>query len=249
MKYAGAVAHAANMYRRIGRLAGNFDFDFEMSVDETDQPTSVHEHFWVARELNRLEVRFVSLAPRFVGAFEKGVDYIGDLALFETELVKHASILKHFGHYKLSLHSGSDKFSIYPLAARWCQGKVHLKTAGTSYLEALRMTASCCPRLFREILEFSRAHYTADKATYHVSAMLERVPASDALDNSDLPILLDQFDARQVLHVCYGSVLDTFGVDLLDSVRHFEAAYYTTLEKHFKRHLELFAEPGGEWRK
>ena len=92
-------------------------------------------------ELLRLGVKFVSLAPRFVGRFEKGVDYIGDLALFEAELAQHAAVQKHFGNYKISIHSGSDKFSIYPLFAKYTEGKVHLKTAGTSYLEALRVMA------------------------------------------------------------------------------------------------------------
>jgi hypothetical protein len=63
-------------------------------------------------------VRFTSLAPRFIGRFEKGVDYIGDLNALDAELAKHAAVTAPFETYKLSLHSGSDKFSVYPLVAK-----------------------------------------------------------------------------------------------------------------------------------
>jgi hypothetical protein len=78
-----------------------------------------------------------------VGRFEKGVDYIGDLGDLEANIAGHAEIIRYFGDgYKLSLHTGSDKFTVYPLAARHARGLVHLKTAGTSYLEALRLAAN-----------------------------------------------------------------------------------------------------------
>ena len=80
----------------------------------------------------------MSLAPRFVGTFEKGVDYIGDRTTFAQDIAVHAAIARSHGPYKLSLHSGSDKFSIYDICAEATHGLVHLKTAGTSYLEALR---------------------------------------------------------------------------------------------------------------
>ncbi len=94
-----------------------------------------------------------------MGRFEKGVDYIGDLAAFESDLAGHAAIARQFGPYKLSLHSGSDKFSIYPAAMHQTGGLVHLKTAGTSYLEALRTIAALDPGLFGEIYTFACQHY------------------------------------------------------------------------------------------
>jgi hypothetical protein len=182
----------------------------------------------------------VSLAPRFVGRFEKGVDYIGDLETFSAEFARHVAVARALGPYKLSLHSGSDKFSIYSLVARLADGLVHLKTAGTSYLEALRAIAQVDPALFREILAFARERYDTDRATYHVSAQLAKVPAPDALDDADLPGLLEQFDARQVLHVTFGSVLDRFGDQLLAALRGHEETYYNLLESHFRRHLSPF---------
>jgi len=240
-KYGRAVAHTASMYRHLVTLMDDRLFELEVSVDETETPTSVHEHFYVASELKRLGVKWVSLAPRFVGRFEKGVDYIGDLSEFEVELGRHAAVARYFGGYKLSLHSGSDKFSVYPIVARHTEGLVHLKTAGTSYLEALRVMARVEPGFFREVLDFARARYETDRATYHVSAQLARVPASDDLADSSLPGLLEQFDARQVLHVTFGSALDRFGERLRAALRAHEEAHYATLAAHLARHLSPFS--------
>ncbi|MBN1138500.1 MAG: hypothetical protein JXM73_18065 [Anaerolineae bacterium] len=236
-KYGQAIAHTARMYRH---LAARVDeFELEMSVDETETPTSVEEHWFIASELGRLGVHWVSLAPRYVGRFEKGVDYIGSLAEFEAQFAQHAAIARALGPYKLSLHSGSDKFSIYPIVARHTRGLVHLKTAGTSYLEALRTVAGIDPAFFREIFSFSRGRYETDRATYHVSAQLSNVPSLQAVSDADLPGLLDQFDTRQVLHVTFGSVLEAFGARLLAALQDDEEAYYARLEAHFRQHLRL----------
>jgi hypothetical protein len=238
-KYGRAIAHTGRMYRH---LAGQTDnFELEMSVDETETPTSIEEHYFIANELKRLGVRWVSLAPRYIGSFEKGVDYIGDLAAFEADLARHAAIARVLGPYKLSIHSGSDKFSIYPIIARLTEGLVHLKTAGTSYLEALRTVAQVDTALFREILVFARERYETDRATYHVSAQLAKVPMPDTLSEGDLVGLLDQFDARQVLHVTFGSVLDRFGEQILKILKENEETHYEMLEAHFRRHLAPFA--------
>jgi len=225
-----------------------------MSVDETETPTSIEEHFFIASELRRLGVQWVSLAPRYVGRFEKGVDYIGDpsivseaasgqaLAEFEAELARHAAIACTLGPYKLSIHSGSDKFSIYPIFVRHTRGLVHLKTAGTSYLEALRVVAQVEPALFRQILAYAIERYPEDRATYHVSAELARVPMPDTLADADLSALLDQFDARQVLHVTFGSMLDRFGREILSVLAAHEEAHYAALEVHFDKHLSPFVE-------
>jgi hypothetical protein len=117
---------------------------------------------------------------------------------------------------------------------------VHLKTAGTSYLEALRAIAGVDPDLFRQILTFARERYGEDRATYHVSGDLARVPLSEDLADGQLAGLLDMFDARQVLHVTFGSVLHRFGQRLLATLAEHEEAYYAALEAHFERHLQPF---------
>jgi len=220
-----------------------------VSVDETETPTAHAEHVVIATELRRLGVRWVSLAPRFVGRFEKGVDYIGDLRTFEADVRVHAAIARRFGPYKISLHSGSDKFSIYEAAARETRGFVHLKTAGTSWLEALRAVASVSPSLFRDIYEFSRGRYDEDKASYHVSASVERAPKPGDVEDRQLAALLDDFDVREILHVTFGSVLTSRGPGgalayadaLLGLLRANPDVYAACLERHFVRHLRPFA--------
>jgi hypothetical protein len=228
---------------------GEEDFEVEVSVDETESPTTHAQHIYIATELRRLGVRWVSLAPRYVGRFEKGVDYLGDLAGFEVDIEAHAAIARTVtpdGPYKLSLHSGSDKFSIYPAFVCQTRGFAHLKTAGTSYLEALRTVAALDPGLFREIYAFARRCYEEDRASYHVSAEIERSPLPGDLGEADLPALLEQFDAREILHVTFGSVLKEarlrdrlFGL-LQDHPEHYAAG----LERHFLRHLKPFANGG-----
>jgi hypothetical protein len=247
-KYGRAVAHVVRMYRHLLNAAGEGGFEVEVSVDETDSPTSHAEHYYVASELRRLGVKWMGLAPRYVGRFEKGVDYIGDLVAFERDLEVHSQISRALGPYKLSLHSGSDKFAIYPMVARHSQGLVHLKTAGTSYLEALRAVAQLEPALFREIYAFCRSRYDTDKASYHVSARLDGAPAAQDVFAAALPALLDQFDARQILHVTFGSVLTERAPDgqrrfydrfmaVLDA---HPDVYGACLERHFGRHLAPF---------
>ena len=238
-KYGRAVNHVAKLYRHL--VAKNVPLELEVSVDETETPTSHAEHAVVALELSRLGVRWVSLAPRFVGRFEKGVDYLGDLDALKRDLAGHAALAKALGPYKLSLHSGSDKFSVYPLIAEATGGVVHLKTAGTSYLEALRVASVHQPGLFREIYALGRERYGTDKQSYHVSASLSRVPAESDLTDADLPALLDQDDARQVLHVTFGSALDRYQGALLELLQTEQGTYYDALTTHFAKHLTPFA--------
>ena len=242
-KYGRAVAHAATLYRHLEEAMGDRPFEVEVSVDETASPTTHAQHLYIANELSRLGVRWVSLAPRYVGRFEKGVDYIGDVALFEEDFAAHAAIARRFGPYKLSLHSGSDKFSIYPAAVRQARGLVHLKTAGTSYLEALRTVAALDTDLFREIYAFALERYEEDRASYHVSASLEKAAAPGDVAGEGLPALLDRFDEREILHVTFGSVLtrENLRDRLMNALATHPDNYAENLEKHFLRHLEPFA--------
>jgi hypothetical protein len=168
------------------------------------------------------------------------VDYIGDLGKLDAELAQHAAIARAVGPYKLSIHSGSDKFSVYPLFVRHAGTEIHLKTAGTSYLEALRAIAGVDPGFFREILALARARYPEDRATYHVSADLDKVPRPEEVADDGLASVLDLFDGREVLHVTFGSVLDRFGDRLQETLDAHEEAYYAELEAHFQRHLAPF---------
>jgi hypothetical protein len=237
-KYGAALAHAAHLHRVLAETGA--PHEIEVSVDETGTPTTLEEHAFLALELRRLELPVVSLAPRFVGRFEKGVDFRGDLDELARTLDGHARIARALGPYKLSLHSGSDKFSVYPLIAEATGGLVHLKTAGTSYLEALRVAAEHDPKLFREILGLARERFETDRASYLIGAELSKVPAPDDLTADRLPALLDDDDARQVLHVTYGSALDAFRPRLTELLHARREAHEAALERHFVRHLEPF---------
>ncbi len=239
-KFGRAVTHIYKMFRHLENK--NIPFELEISIDEADATTTIVDHIYIVSELQRLGVKWIGFAPRFPGRFEKGVDYIGDLDEFERVFSQHAAVAMEYGPYKLSLHSGSDKFRIYPVAAQLAGELIHLKTSGTSYLEALRVTALKDPALFRQILKCAVECYPEDRLLYHVSANLAEIPLYSSLQDEQLPGILNDFNVREVLHVTYGSVLensslrDSLYANLIDH----EETYYSILEDHFNDHFSPF---------
>ncbi len=248
VKYSGAILHIKNLFDHLASKLQKGKFEVEVSVDETDSVTTPFEHFFIASELIRLKVEFVSLAPRFIGDFEKGIDYKGDLNLFKNEYEKHAKIAKHFRTYKISLHSGSDKFSAYKVIGSLNIGFTHVKTAGTSYLEALKVIAIKDPTLFRNILDFSVGLYDIEKKSYHVSADMKKIKPGASYNDEELEGLFTSNDVRQALHVTYGRVLTEknssgqflFREKIYKCLIENEDLHYEVLIKHFKRHMEPF---------
>lgn len=258
VKYGRAVNAAlelAGYIRDVQTRAGR-PFEIELSVDETEQPTTLAEHYLIAHRCLAGGMKLVSLAPRFVGRMEKGVDYLGDLDALRRSLADHGALAELVGPYKLSLHSGSDKLSMYGELARATRGRFHVKTAGTSYLEALRVPALEEPALFRRICAFGRERYDTDKATYHVHAELSDVPATDAVSDAktlerlylecwaDVPVGRG-FTApgRQILHCTFGSVLThpELGPALRDCLQRHADCYRDVLAEHFARHLQALS--------
>ena len=257
VKYGRAINRAVELAHYIDHAMASLDYEIELSVDETPQPTTLGEHFIIAEQCLQRGMRLVSLAPRYVGEFEKGVDYKGDLAEFERSLADHAAIAELLGPYKLSLHSGSDKLSIYPAFARLTKGRYHVKTAGTSYLEALRVVCRHEEALFRRIISFARERYETDRATYHVSATLEGVPAPEALPEARAleHLYLELWPevapgrgftapGRQILHTTFGSVLNhpEHGPAVRAVLEAYPETYEEVLAEHFTRHLESLRE-------
>jgi hypothetical protein len=255
VKYGRAINLATSLAKHIDATMKKLGkpYEIELSVDETPQPTTLAEHYIIADQLRSRGVKLISLAPRYVGDFEKGVDYKGDLAAFEKSLADHAAIAKELGPYKLSLHSGSDKLTIYPSFARITKGQFHVKTAGTSYLEALRAVARHDEALFRQIIDFSRGRYDTDKATYHVSATLDSAPpASDVKDTRKLEqMYLENWSdvkgnagftapARQILHCTFGSVLTDPNLkkQVMQILTEHRSTYDQILAEHFGKHLK-----------
>jgi len=237
-KYGPSLAHAMAMYRRL--MDKGIDCEVEFAVDETDYPTKPAEHVVVVSELQRLGMEFVSFAPRFVGRFEKGVEYIGDIDELQRDFEIHAELARALGPYKLSLHSGSDKFSTYPLIAQATNGVVHLKTAGTSWAEALRVIANNDPDLMRQVLTLALDSFEANRKSYHLSCDPMRIP-TDPTDE-EVAQLMDRVDSRQVLHVGYGAILEEFGTRMYRVWNDNEEEHYRIIADHFVKHLAPFAQ-------
>ncbi len=243
MTYKDAIDAIEQIYTTFFQ-SGTYDADFEISIDETSTPTTIQEHFFIARELAKRGVEFVTLAPRFCGEFQKGINYIGDVEEFERELILHQAIATHFG-YKLSLHSGSDKFLIFEIFGRITKGKFHVKTSGTSYLEAMRLVAIRDPSLYREIHTFALSVLNEVRQYYHVSADVSRIPPLDSLDDEDLVRLFDHNDSRQLIHITYGPILQAKRADgsslfkerLYELWNMYENHYSDLLFRHIKRHI------------
>ena len=142
-----ATKEAGKIYRRIAELKGNEDFIAEVSMDEVDDPQTPAELFFILAAIADAGIPAQTIAPKFTGRFNKGVDYVGDVNQFAKEFEEDILVIQHAinefnlpKNLKLSVHSGSDKFSIYKpireLTNKYNTG-VHVKTAGTTWLEEL----------------------------------------------------------------------------------------------------------------
>jgi tagaturonate epimerase len=251
--YGKAIDYIAYIYETILKPQARA-IDFEVSIDETVTPTTPQAHFFVAAELSRQGVDVVSLAPRFCGEFQKGIDYIGDTARFEEEFACHAQIADHFG-YRLSIHSGSDKFKVFPVIGKYTGGRVHVKTAGTNWLEALRVISRVNPALYRELHAYALQNFGEATKYYHVSAKLDNIPSVTTLSDEQLPDLLEHNDARQLLHITYGLLLTAqnasgqllFKTRIYDTLAKHDADYARALTEHIGKHIQaLYSEISGK---
>lgn len=241
--YHEAVVYTTDVYEAYIKKE-NRSIDFEISIDETETVTSPLAHFFVANELKLKEVGVVSLAPRFYGEFQKAIDYIGDKDRFEAEFVDHVKIADYFG-YKLSIHSGSDKFSVYPIIAEHTKGIYHIKTAGTNWLEALRVIAYRDPALYREIHNYVLENYGEAMAHYNITPNVQRIEPLTNLSNEELINYLNDDDMRQLLHITYGLLLTAkdeqgnylFRNDIFGVLDKYESTYEEMLNKHIGKHL------------
>ncbi|NLE36217.1 MAG: hypothetical protein GX622_14055 [Bacteroidales bacterium] len=145
VKFLFAVNEAAAIYRHIASAKGEGSFVTEVSMDEVDQPQKPLDLLFILKALSDLEVPVQTIAPKFTGRFNKGVDYEGDPERFAREFEEDILVIKYSvrqfnlpSGLKLSVHSGSDKFSIYPVIGNLIRKHdcgLHLKTAGTTWLE------------------------------------------------------------------------------------------------------------------
>ena len=144
-RFLPAIKEAGKIYRHIAEKKGADNFVTEVSMDEVDEAQTPEELRYILREIAKEGIPVQTIAPKFTGRFNKGVDYRGDLARFEREFEQDLMVIeeavREYGlpeNLKLSIHSGSDKFSIYPIMGRLIRKYdkgIHIKTAGTTWLE------------------------------------------------------------------------------------------------------------------
>jgi len=263
-KYLHAVREAGRIYRRIESAKGAGTFVTEVSMDETDLPQTPDELLVILAVLADEGVPAQTIAPKFTGRFNKGVDYVGDVAQFEREFNDDIAVIAHAvaryelpRNLKLSVHSGSDKFSIYPAIARAIASTgagVHLKTAGTTWLEELIGLAEAGGEglaLAKEVYAEAFAHSAELCAPYAsvIDIDTSKLPAPavvnewTALDYASA-LRHDQSCAafnphlRQLLHVGY-KVAAKMGGRYLDMVRDCEESVARNVtENLWARHIQ-----------
>ncbi len=246
LTYSEALNHVVECYEFLKDYKKE-RFDLEISVDETPTVTSPLAHLFIVLELQRRGVDFQNIALHFLGDWQKGIEYIGDVKQFAREFSLHAAIAKNIGEYKLSLHTGSDKFSVYPIFSQETDGLCHIKTAGTSWLEEAKVVAMKDPALYREIHRFALENFAKDRASYNLTTDLSRVPNIDKLSDGQLVDLFIKPDSRQLIHITYGSILRAkddegkyiFKDRIYKILFEYEEDHYRELSNHIRRHLEL----------
>jgi len=236
--YHKAMDFAAEVNSFLKQRRGE-DYDLEISIDETTVPTLPEDHVFIINELHHRKVKPSSIAPRFIGEFQKGIDYIGDNEKFSSQFAIHCAIAATYGGYKISVHSGSDKFAVFPAIGSLTKGHVHLKTAGTSWLESLRMLAEEEHILFKVIYKRALIGFNEATKLYHVKTNLSMAPDIDKLYEDDYPKLLNRDDVRQILHITYGTILNDHSIrPMFFSAMHKHEEYYHELVMaHFEKHL------------
>lgn len=243
--YLDAVKFAKEVYDLLVSKRGDGNFDFEMSIDETEAPTVPQHHLFIIKELIHNGVVVESLAPRFIGEFQKAIDYIGDLKEFERQFNVHCQIAKTYGNYKVSVHSGSDKFSAYPAIGKGTEGRLHVKTAGTSWLEAVRTIAMKDPALYREIHQVALDSYKEALNYYHITADFSKIKPLGSVSEEELPEYLNLAESRQLIHIIYGFVVQNSELrkKFYDALFTYEELHYSLIRDHIRKHVTLLGRP------
>jgi hypothetical protein len=218
----------------------NIEFDLEISIDEGDKETTVEDHLFVAEYLHRKGIEFWSIAPRFPGEFQKAIDYKGDINRFSEELKKHYLLSNKLEGYKLSLHSGSDKFSIYKVFSEITQGNFHIKTSGTSWLQGIRLIAEKDKELFYELYKIALENLEESKKAYKVSIRKEDLP-SDFNPEESITIF-EKPEVKQLFHISYGVLLEEKKKRIYEVLNKYEEEHYKLVSENIDKHLkEIFS--------
>jgi len=246
-KYLKAVEQAGMIYRRIEQVKGAGNFITEVSMDETNTPQTPVEMFFILAAISREKIPAQTIAKKFTGSFHKGVDYIGDTAQFAKEFEQDIAIIhfavQEFGlpeNLKLSVHSGSDKFSIYkPInkSLKKFNAGLHLKTSGTTWLEeviglasaggkglsiAKRIYADACQR-FDELCKPYATVVHGDRNKLVLPGVVKNWNAQEFASALRHDLSCSRYDVnlRQLMHLAY-KVAAEMGDEYLDSLREYQ---------------------------
>ena len=263
-KYLYAVQEAAKIYRHVESVKGADNFITEVSMDETDLPQTPIEMLFILAATSDENIPAQTIAPKFTGRFNKGVDYVGDLAQFEKEFNDDLAVIrfaiKEFSlpaNLKLSVHSGSDKFSIYePIskAIKKFDAGLHLKTAGTTWLEeliGLAESGGAALEITKEIYAKSLDKYDALCAPYATVIDIDKskLPTADEVNawdgntyasalRHDQSCDLYNPNLRQLLHVGYKIAAD-MGEKYLNALKeNAEIVGKNVTENILERHIK-----------
>jgi hypothetical protein len=257
-KYLFAVEEAGRVYRHIAAQKGEGTFVTEVSFDEASTPQTPAELFFILAAVAREGIPVATVAPKFTGEFLKGIDYVGDRGRFAREFTDDLAVLafaqRTFGlpeGLKLSIHSGSDKFSLYPImhrAMRQAGAGLHLKTAGTTWLEEVIGLAAAGG----EGLAFVKALYREACGRYDelckpyltvIAIDRQALPAPDVVDGWSAEDMVETLahDAscprysihfRQMVHISF-----RLAAEKLPQYQALLAAERATIEAHVSRNL------------
>jgi hypothetical protein len=263
-KYLLAVREAGKIYRKVESAKGAGNFITEVSMDETDRPQTPVELFFILAAIAEEAIPAQTIAPRFTGRFNKGVDYVGDPEQFAVEFEQDLGVIttavREFGlpnNLKLSVHSGSDKFSIYghmKSAIRKYDAGLHIKTAGTTWLEeliGLAMAGGDGLDIAREV--YMQAMGRFDELCEPYASVIDidggNLPSPDTVyewSGEDFAAAVthdqtcDQYnpDMRQLLHVGY-RVAAEMGDKFIQALRRHEEVVAPLVTKNiYDRHLK-----------
>ena len=263
-KFLAATQHASDIYEYLKKEKGEGNFITEVSMDEVESPQTPVEMLFILKMLADKGVPAQTIAPKFTGRFNKGVDYVGDLDQFAKEFEEDVLVLdfavKEFGlpeELKLSVHSGSDKFSIYPIMAeviaKYDKG-LHLKTAGTTWLEeviGLAVAGGEGLELAKKIYENSYNRQEELCAPYADVIDIDgsKLPSVEEVNSWSSDKYADTLrhipehpdynsNFRQLIHVAY-KVAAEMGNEYTDMILKFEDVVGSCVEENiYDRHLK-----------
>ena len=263
-KFLPAIKQAGEIYRHIETAKGADNFITEVSMDESDEAQTPVEMFFILAAIADEEIPAQTIAPKFTGRFNKGVDYVGDTTQFEKEFCQDIAVItfaiQEFGlpsNLKLSIHSGSDKFSIYePMnkALKRFDTGLHIKTAGTTWLEelvglavaggeGLEVVKRICAESMLRLDELCKPYATVidiNKGSLPTVEMVERWSGEEFADALRHNMSCDKYnpDLRQLLHVGY-KIAAEMGREYLNAVEKYEKiTSQNVTENIYERHIK-----------